>query len=434
MPAGRIDAPLRAIVLGANGHPRAVAAVRSLARAGIPVMTVRTPDATQKSYSRYEGRTAVVDATEQDLLPFLESIAQDGGGVLFPVYDRYLRLLSLHADTLSKHFTLTIPPWRILQQVMDHDLLYRIARQAGLSTPAHMKPRDEADLRRIVAGLDLVNREYLLKTMPALGAAELSSGRATKVAGNDRAAILENCLEIFGRLGAYPLIVEVVPGEADQCIGVTMIVDRSQTPVLTYCTQRLKLQLYSRGGFVHPYELGSNIYCESTRDVEAIDAARCLVKTTSYYGLITLEFRRDPRDQRLFLIKADPRVVRSSSLSTALGLDTPTALYRLSVDGKLNAPQTYPTGVGWLWETALLETVWDNRDRHSMRQEMVAVARNFDRIKAFAYFSPSDPLPFIMHAQWRTRTWIWRRMRGLVFRAIRSIRRRIHRASPVLDS
>ena len=428
------DAPLRAIVLGVNGHPRAVAAVRSLARAGIPLMTVRTPDGPQKSYSRYEGRTAVVDATEQDLLPFLESIAKDGGGVLFPVYDRYLRLLSMHADTLSTHFTLTIPPWRILQRVMDHDLLYRIAQQAGLSTPAHLKPSDEADLRRIVAGLDLVNREYLLKTMPALGAAELSSGRATKVAGNDRALILESCVEIFERLGEYPLIVEVVPGEADQCIGVTMVVDRSQTPVLTYCTQRLRLQLYSRGGFVHPYELGSNIYCESTRDAEAIDAADRLVKAAGYYGLITLEFRRDPRDQRLFLIKADPRVVRSSSLSTALGLDTPTALYRLSVDGTLTAPQTYPTGVGWLWETALLETVWDNRDRRSMRQEMVAIARNFDRVNAFAYFSLSDPLPFIMHTQWRTRTWIWRRMQGLVHRAVRSIRCRIHRASPVLDS
>jgi predicted ATP-grasp superfamily ATP-dependent carboligase len=397
-------------------------------------MTVRTPDGPQKSYSRYERRTAVVDATEQDLLPFLESIAKDGGGVLFPVYDRYLRLLSMHAETLSKHFTLTIPPWRILQRVMDHDLLYGIARQAGLSTPAHLKPRDEADLRRIVAGLDLVNREYLLKTMPALGPAELSSGRATKVAGNDRAAIRESCIEIFERLGEYPLIVEVVPGEADQCIGVTMVVDRNQTPVLTYCTQRLRLQLYSRGGFVHPYELGSNIYCESTRDAEAIDAAERLVKATGYYGLITLEFRRDPRDQRLFLIKADPRVVRASSLSTALGLDTPTALYRVSVDGTLNAPQTYPTGVGWLWETSLLETFWENRDRRSMRQEIVAIARNFDRVNAFAYFSLSDPLPFIMHAQWRTRAWIWRRMQGLAHRAVRTMRRRIHRASPVPDS
>jgi predicted ATP-grasp superfamily ATP-dependent carboligase len=202
-----------------------------------------------------------------------------------------------------------------------------------------------------------------------------------------------------------------------------MVVDRNQTPLLSYCTQRLKLQLYSRGGFVHPYELGSNIYCESVRDEEAIEAATRLVKATGYYGLITLEFRRDPRDQRLILIKADPRVVRATSISTALGMDTPTALYRLSVDGRLDAPKHYPLGVGWLWEVALLESIWDNRDSQSMRKEMRAVVRNFKRIDAFALFSLDDPLPFIMHVQWRTRAWIWYRIKGVTRRCVNAVRR-----------
>jgi predicted ATP-grasp superfamily ATP-dependent carboligase len=386
-------------------------------------MAVRTAAVTQKCYSRYVRHSVVVEPREDTLLPFLESLGRNGGGVLFPVYDQYIRLVSMHADALSKHFTLTIPPWRILQRVMDHNLLYGIAQQAGLHTPAFLKPRDEADLRRIVAGLDLANREYLLKTIPAIGPAQLSTGRATKVAGSDPDRILADCREIHSRLGEYPLIVEVVPGEANHCLGVTMVVDRSHTPVLAYCAQRLRLQLYSRGGFVHPYELGSNVYCETVRDEEAIEAAARVVKAAGYYGLITLEFRRDPRDQKLILIKADPRVVRASSLSTALGMDTPTALYRLSVEGRLDAPQTYPTGIGWLWETALLETVWNNRDSRSMRQEILAVGRNFDRVKAFAYFSVQDPLPFLMHAQWRTRAWIWARMRGVARRCINAVRR-----------
>jgi predicted ATP-grasp superfamily ATP-dependent carboligase len=373
-----------------------------------------------------------VEPHEDELLPFLESLGQNGGGVLFPVYDQYLRLVSMHAESLSRFFTLTIPPWEILSRVMDHARLYEIARQAGLHTPAFLKPRDEADLGRIIAGLELGSREYLLKTMPAIGAADLSTGRATKVAGTDPVTIRAHCLEIFARLGEYPLIVEVVPGEANQCFGVTMVVDRSHTPVLTYCTQRLKLQLYSRGGFVHPYELGSNVYCESVRDEEAIEAAARLLKATGYYGLITLEFRRDPRDQKLVLIKADPRVVRATSLSTALGMDTPTALYRLSVDGKLDAPRTYPTGVGWLWETGLLETVWNNRDSRSMRQEILAIFRNFRNVKAFAYFSLQDPLPFIMHAQWRTRVWVWGRLRGIAWRCIRAVRRWTARPGKVM--
>lgn len=422
--------PLRAIVLGVSGHPRAVAAVRSLGRAGVPVIGVRTEIVDQDCHSRYVSRTFVVNPTENELLPFLESLGQNGGGVLFAVYDKYLILVSKHADSLSKHFTLTMPPWEILSRAMDHARLYEIARQVGLNTPVFFKPRDEADVGRIATRLDFANHEYLLKTIPGVGAAELSSGRATKVAGSDPATVHANCLEIFSRLGEFPLIAEVVPGEANQCLGVTMVVDQNHTPVLAYCAQRLKLQLYSRGGFIHPYELGSNVYCESVYDEEAIEAAARLVRALGYYGLVTVEFRRDPRDQKLILIKADPRVIRPTSLSTALGMDTPSALYRLFAYGKVEVPRSYPQGVGWLWETALLETLWNNRDHRSFVQELLAVGRNVRRIKAFAYFSLWDPLPFLVHAQWRLRAFIWTRLCGVARRWAQAVRRmRAHPAS-----
>jgi predicted ATP-grasp superfamily ATP-dependent carboligase len=394
------------------------------------VVGVKSKSVVQNCHSRYLHRTYTIEPTEDALLPFLASLA-DEGGVLFPVYDQYLRLVSMHADALSKRFALTIPRWEILGRVMDHARLYALAQQAGIATPAFQKPRDEVDLKRIIAGLDLGHCEYLIKTMPAIGPAEIATGRATKVAGTDPAKIYDDCVEIFARLGDYPLLVEVVPGEANDCYGVTMVVDRSQTPRLTYCTRRLRLQLYSRGGFVHPYELGSNVYCESVHDDEAVAAAMRVVKAAGYHGLITLEFRRDPRDRTLILIKADPRVVRATGLSTALGLDTPTALYHLAVEGALDAPQAYPDGLGWLWETALLETFWNNRDSRSMRQELRAIGRNRRRIKAYAYYSRSDLLPFVMHAQWRTRAWVWARVRGIARRGMAAVKRRSARPPKV---
>jgi predicted ATP-grasp superfamily ATP-dependent carboligase len=427
--------PSRAIVLGINGHPRAVACVRSLGRAGIPVIGVKATTVTQECYSRYVRRTCAVDPTENDLLPFLQSLGADGGGVLFAVYDSYLILASKHAESLSKHFTLTMPPWAILERVMDHARLYEVARQQKIETPTFFKPRDEADLERVIANLDFVHHEYLLKTIPGIGPAELDTGRATKVAGGDAQTFRANVLEIHSRLGEFPLIAEVIPGEANRCFGVTMVVDRSHAPVLAYCTQRLKLQLYSRGGFVHPYELGSNIYCESVYDEEAMDAAVRLAKALEYHGLVTFEFRRDPRDRKLVLIKADPRVVRPTSLSTALGMDTPTALYRLSVGAGVEPPPRYAEGVAWLWETALLETLWNNRDDHPVRRELLEIGHCRDRIKAFAYFSLRDPLPFLMNAQWRIRAWLRARMRGLAMRCSRAVRRRLaHPTRPAVGT
>jgi len=167
---------------------------------------------------------------------------------------------------------------------------------------------------------------------------------------------------------------------------------------------------------------------------EAIAAAARLVKAAGYYGLITVEFRRDSRDQRLILIKTDPRFTRATSLSTALGMDTPTALYRLAVDGKIEARQTYPEGVAWLWETAYLEAVWNNRDDRPLRQELLALGRSVRRIKAFAYLSFQDPLPFLMQAQWRARAWTWERVRGVVRRCAKAVGRwRARRAMSALD-
>ena len=172
--------PLPAIILGVNGHSRAVSAVRSLGRAGIPVIGVTHAEHGQDCYSRYLQRTFRVEPVADELLPFLESVGRNGGGVLFAAYDRYLILVSKHLDLLSKHFALTMPSWEILSRVMDHGQLYEIARRVGLRTPAFFKPRDEADLRHITRELDLAYCEYLLKTIPGVGAADLDSGRATK--------------------------------------------------------------------------------------------------------------------------------------------------------------------------------------------------------------------------------------------------------------
>jgi len=403
--------PMRALVLGVNDHPRALATVRSLGGAGIPVIGVRST-AFAGCHSRYLEGTRVVDPTEQALLPFLDAMGNDGGGVLFAVHDKYLVLASRHADVLSRRFTLTMPRWEILGRLMDPGRLYDIARQRGVRTPLHFVPRDEADLERIVANLDFAHCEYALKTTPGIASepADPSTGRATKLAGSDPSIVRRNCLEIRARLGRFPLIAQIVPGQANLCVAVTMLVDQSHMPVLAFCTHRL----------------GSDVSCESVKDAEAIETAARLLHGVEYVGLVTLEFRRDPSNGKLTLIKADPRVIRPTSLSTALRMDTPTALYRLAVSGTVKTPAAYEEGVGWLTETTLFETLWANRDARPLGNELLAIWRRRGRIKAFAYFCLRDPLPFLVHAQWRGRCWLWSRIQGVARRTANALRRRVH--------
>lgn len=374
-----------------------MAAIGSLGQAGIPTVGLDHLTAARGFYSRYLKQKFRISADPEEALAFLTWLGERGGGVLMATNDQYIIFVAKNYDRLAKHFVLTTPPWDILSRLMDQSQCYTIARECGVKTPPFFKPRDEAEMRTIVSKLDLDNHAYLLKTMPGTVPADPRTGRFTKVAGSDPEAIQGNCLAIFSRLREFPMIVQVVPGEADHCIGVSMVVDRNHEPVLAYSIRRLKLYTYSRsGGFVHPYELGANVYCESVRDDEASDAAKRFVRQAQYSGVITVEFRRDSRNGSLTLIKTDPRFVRATSLSTALGLDVPTALYQVFTNGRMEAADNYAEGVAWIWPIPYLKTLWVNRSNRPVRRELFALLRRFHRIKALAFWHPRDPLPFLI--------------------------------------
>ena len=384
----------RALVLGIE-HPRALAVVRSLGRRGIPVVGVERDPGARGRGSRYLQQIVMVEDGDARTLAALEAVAGAPGDLLIPTNDHFLSLVSRHWTRLARRFTLTVPPWEVLQRLMDKPSCYRLAEGAGLRTPRVLVPADAAELDVAVSALDLGAQRYILSVrLPGDVPADTATGRMTTVAGEDAQAVRVRCLAIAARTGELPMIVEVVPGRSDRCVGVSMVVGRDQVPVVAYCVRRLQLRLYaSDSRFVHPYELGANVYCESVHDDEAIEAAARFVRAARFYGAITVEFRRDARDDGLTLIKVDPRVVRATSLSTALGLDVPAALYDVFTGAARPAATAYPEGVAWMWPAWYLHTVGQNRGRASLARQLWAVARNTHRIRAFAYLSVRDPRP-----------------------------------------
>lgn len=71
------------------------------------------------------------------------------------------------------------------------------------------------------------------------------------------------------------------------------------------------------------------------------------------------------------------------------------ALYRTLTGGPLATSQSYAQGVSWLWLTAYLSTLWRQRSNRSVLRELLSVTRRFHRIRAMAYWSPRDPMPFL---------------------------------------
>lgn len=392
----------RALVLGSE-HPRSAAVVRSLAADEV---AVDIADHCQPPTALWRGSRAIrghfmLSEDGGEALDELMRIGADGGGLLVPTNDHYLILASRHHDQLSKVFTVTVPPWPVLEPLMDKVEASRLAAEAGLEAPRQFRPNTPAELEAVLAELDFAEQAYVLKIrMWDSGAADERTLRRVAQAGGDAETLRARAERIRADTGEYPVIEEVVAGTADRCIGVSMVVGHDHKPVVAYCVRRLKLQLYSTGAFKHPYELGANAYCESVEDPEAIDMATRYVHHVGYTGAITVELKRDARDGRLKFIKADCRFVRATGLSRALGLDMPTALY--DVYAGRNAPRirpaTYRAGVKWLWLEAYAYSLWKNRRNISLLREVASLIGRLPSVGAWAYFDWRDPMPAVVLA------------------------------------
>jgi D-aspartate ligase len=397
-----------AVILGLVPHPRSLATIRSLGRAGVKLVGFDHIEPPHRVHTRFlKPSNCNILSSPAAVLNALLDGAAEVGSVLFPTSDEYLILLSQNYDQLSERYIITCPPWRDLRQIMNIAECYDLGHKCGIATPEYYVPQNDEDLSRVIQSLDCESHSYLVRAMPGAAPANPESHRYTRVAGTTNAEILATCQEIKQRTGFIPTIVEVVPGEAKDCLGVTLVMDHNSDPVVAYGLQRLSLYTYlsarcrAPGAVTHPYALGALVYCESRHDPEAVEKAIALAKAAGFYGTITVEFRRNVTNGQLTLIKCDPRVVRATSLSTALGVDVPKAVYGAFVGLRSERRLHVRDGVGWIWVSQFVEALWDNRDEIEARRVLLKLFRKIWRIRSFAFLSITDPLPFFSHLYWR---------------------------------
>ena len=384
-----------------HSFKRFSSAAKSLAKIGVPVHALHTEQSVFVS-SRRLTRFHQIDADPERQLGYLENCGRQlGRGLLIPTNDDYVALVSKNRERLSKYFIVPLPDWQVVGAIFDRTTCYAKAASIGIKVPHYWSPDSDAEIQEIVSALEPEKFDYIIKTRSILSApASETVIRLTKAAPKKRSDILAACQEFARRAGEYPMIQEVVPGAADSAIGVSMVVSPKGEFVLTYCVRRLRLASYKiDAGYVHPYELGSVVWCETTHDAEAVDAARELVKVFGYTGQITVEFRRDSRDGSLHLMKIEPRPVRATSLSTAIGMDIPTTLYSVFNGESVKTATEYPDGIGWLWTVAYGQSLVHNR--HNNRRDILRVLRGSHKIRAFGE-DFTDPIPYIRWAFGRT--------------------------------
>lgn len=381
-----------ALVTGASY--RALGAVRSLGRAGVPVCVAKSDEHALALTSRYVQRRlrweSGADGARRDELIELCRRERLHGWTLIPTDDEDAALIAREHDALARCFVLTTPPWEILQRAYDKRLAYELAADAGVPVP---------ETHVLGAEVAALNVSFPVIVKPAFRGrlSRLPRDKAWRV--DDRAGLLE----LHSRLGSLVdpqtlMVQELIPG-GEQLSYAALCSDGR---VLACLTARRIRQF--------PVDFGrASSYVESIHDASVCSDAERLLARMRLTGIVEVEFKRDPRTGENKLLDVNPRVWGWQSMCARAGVDFPLLLWRM-VNGYGVPGTSFQPGVRWVRMLTDVPAVIAE-----YRQGRLSVGRYVRSMRGpleFAVFAADDPLPAGLNAPLMLGIAAGRRRRG----------------------
>jgi D-aspartate ligase len=323
-----------ALVIGGE-HP-GLGVARSLGRRGIPVYVVDDQQSIS-SFSRYV--TRVVRTKDlRDERRTIDAVLEIGhrfklrNWVLFPTRDETVAAFSRHREELAAFYRVTTPDWSAVEWAWDKKKSYELAVELGIPCPKTFNPRNSDDLPALYPNLPLaikpaVKENFFYATGAKAWRAD-TPGQLHEL--YDRAA---------GQIRPEEILVqEIIPGDGREQVSYCAFFRSGQA----------RGTLVARRARQHPREFGrAATYVESIDLPEIEELSKRFLNAINYYGLVEIEFKRDPRDGLYKLLDVNARTWGFHSLGHVAGVDFP---YLLFAD-QTGVPMVEcrgKVGVGWL--------------------------------------------------------------------------------------
>jgi len=305
--AGAHSENRKVVILG--GAHGSLALARSLGKAGADVYYI-TSDSPLAGWSRYVTKTIRLPAiNESEIADFLLNVAGQNNlanALLIPASDREVKLVSQYIGRLSPAFTILLPEWDRLRWLCDKPYLYKRAVELGLTPPEtyELSSADEA------LELELV---YPVILKPNMGGGEGTLAKAKVIRVDDRDAFIGAFGKAAKELGAKNIVVQqLIPG-GGECQFSYAAFWREGEPVAEFSARRSRQ---------YPVEFGfTSTFVETVDAPEVIAAARTILASVRYSGLVEVEFKRDPRTGVLNILDVNPRPWSWFALCAAAGAD-----------------------------------------------------------------------------------------------------------------
>ena len=316
------------------GWVNGLAAIRSLGRAGIPVVAVDHRQSPLGFRSRYATPVHVPDPA-LDEEGFVARVAEiEGPAVVFPTHDPPLNALARNRERLPGLLH-PFPAWSALEAIQDKRHQLDTAVAAGVAVPETSYPASTAEAR---AAAEEIGLPVLVKPRHPDGFKRAFGKQAFRCEAPDEVERAYADAEPFG-----PMVQELVPGGDEELYSFGSYLRADCEPLGLFSGRKL-LQV--------PPGIGTCRTGEAVWVQEVVDQGLRFLRELGFHGISQVEFKRDPRDGRFKLMEINPRLWQWHGLAAACGVDLPVIAYR-DLTGEKVEPVTM-NGSGRVWTISLM--------------------------------------------------------------------------------
>jgi D-aspartate ligase len=329
-----LDSAIPPAVVCEVGWVNGLGAIRSLGRAGIRVIALDHRPWALGFRSRYALPLVSPDPLpdEDGFISFLQELAAvlDRPTPIFPTHDEHLNSLARRRSELGDSFLCPFPSWEVLEPLQSKRHQLATANSLGLAVPATAHPRSSEEAQTAAAEIG-----FPVFVKP-------SENIVFKRIHKRQAFICRNSGELeqaFRTTADYePMVQEFIPGGDRALWSLGTYIAPDGTPLAVFSGRKLRQTAEN---------MGSARVGEAVWDDEVVESGLRLLRELGFHGIAQVEWKRDPRDDRLKLIEVNPRLWQWHGLTGACGADVARIAYWDLIGVSVPPARTASNGKRW---------------------------------------------------------------------------------------
>ncbi len=375
--------------------PTGIGVIRSLGRAGVPLVVASPQHAPLSFTSRYVSERLHCPDLDEDTEAYVEWLIAAGqhlGGkvVLFPTTDEQLVLVNQRRDRLAPTYLYPYLSSDALLQCISKSKSLEAAQRVGLGVPSSVLVNGDITADEVVRRVGLpcvIKPDNWVKCEDGRVRRDRELRRALvdKVVRVETEEQLRGLLDELRMLGADVVAQEEIPGGCDEIFMCLVYASAAHGTIPAYVGRKTRQ---------FPSDFGTCTLAEPMWRSEVAEYAKHWAESVGLVGIADVEMKLDVRTSEYKGIEINPRCPTWVTAALASGVNVPHMAYLDLLGHQVGRPEQTESG---LWIDGVRDLAYfltyRTGDHQGRRLRLGDYLRSLQGRREYAYFTVHDPLP-----------------------------------------